>query len=157
MMSDFIYKVEKLVPIINGPFRMFSIGADLDYKFALKARSTEMPKGFQERFNEIGNNITDKFFDAKRFGREIPYHFAKESWLLQYCTVPGNACDFGLEHGAQYNFLDNFERIREQNPLVGFPISYSPHNVDTKDQALCLLDLWLEWANLTKSFFIDSP
>ena len=157
-MPNFIYRIDPIVPVTRGPFRMCPVGADLDYDFAVKARSTEMSEEIRNKFVEIGNDITNKFFDTKKIGRETSYHFVKESWLLQYCTVPGNACDFGLEHNAQHDFLEDFERTKQQqNLLRDFPISYTPHNVDTINQATCLLSLWLEWANLTKSFLIDSP
>ena len=49
LMSDFIYRVEPIVPVERGLFRTFLVGADLDYAFALKARGTEMPENTLNR------------------------------------------------------------------------------------------------------------
>ena len=147
-MSSFIYRIEPIIPPSRESSRTFLVSADLDYEFALKARETDMPEKVYEGFIKQGREII-KLFGLKNMGNVIPYNFLKGSWLLHYCTVPGDACDLGLEHFSHEHFLRSADEIRKEGGLER-SVSYSPHNVDMKEQAFCLLSLWVKWANTAK-------
>ncbi len=118
--------------------------AKLSVDFAKKARETPLDKEFYKRIQEIGLGIIKDYFEpVLAEDVKIPYVFMEESFLLNYASVPGNACDLGLEHFCQNQFFNN--------ELDGiFSVRYTPHNVDSQVQASCLISLWLNWANSTK-------
>ena len=151
-MLNFIYRINPIIPIKRDFFTIFPVAAELDYHFALKAREIPMPQKSLKRFFEIGDDIINKF-GLKKFGSVHPYNFVNGSWLLHYCVVPGNACDLGLDDFGRSDFLENFERVKKESELIKElpPISYSPHNVDTKEQAFCLQSLWLCWAEYAQA------
>ncbi len=150
-MTDFIYEIDTIIPSEN--IRDFPVFIDLDYRFAVKARETEMPERILNNFLKSGKNIIQKF-GLNQLGIVTPYHFVKKSWLLHFCAVPGDACDLGLSNNSQTDFLEYFDTIKEEPFPENARVSYSPHNVDTKDQAFCLLNLWLHWANNAKLLLI---
>lgn len=156
-MPDFIYRIQPIVPPSEP--RTFSIDAELDYNFAFKARDTEMPEDIKNRFNEMGNSIVKRFFGSRKLLPVQPYNFVEKSWLLHYCSVPGNACEFGLCEHAQSDLAWYFEKTKQSKIPIpeGLTASYSPHNVDTKDQAFCLQSLWLHWVNNVQALLEEKP
>jgi hypothetical protein len=59
-------------------------------------------------------------------------------------SVPGNACDLGLDESGQSNFGSRWPEPKTHTP---FFVRYVPHNVDGQNQQDALLALWLDWAN----------
>ena len=103
-----------------------------------------------ERISNIAESHIDILFGENQLLRPH-YHFmerknGKISWLLQYCTVPGNACDLGIAFAD----LNDTRLIDEVEYVI-----YSSHNVDGVKQAYALLSIWLTWFNTIKSAIRD--
>jgi hypothetical protein len=146
-MLDFIYRINSIIPPEPQSTRTFSVFPELDYEFAMKAREKEMDAKTRSGFKRFGRELIQKYSLARNPEFLTPYHFVEGSWFLHFCEVPGNACDLGLSTQFQHDFISNWERIKSEKNLTGRIVSYSPHNVDTKEQAFCLASLWLYWAN----------
>lgn len=118
----------------------FSIG--LDPKFAKRFYERKMSQDQLENLNKFGKKIVRNIFDYKDDSMiDVPYNFfrnenEKQTLLLQWCIVPGNACDLGIE-GMEF---DEVKKFRD-----GRMVKYTPHNVDTLQQASGLFTIWNEW------------
>ena len=66
--------------------------------------------------------------------------------LLQYCKVPGNACELGIDGRKVESLKRDIDRKSFSNRL-----EYACHNVDTHTQAYALLSIWLNWARMLKA------
>lgn len=147
----FIYQIPPLIPPKKPGLGCWGFSTELNPDFARKARETKLTKEFNDRMQNNGKNIIKLFFNIENT-EDIysPYNFMENSFLLHYVQVPGDACDLGLSHICQEDFFKNdWERLKEQDLYPNY-VTYSPHNVDSKEQAYCLLSLWLHWANGAK-------
>ncbi len=147
-MVKYVYEIGGLYAPDLDETRMGMWGFDinLDPSFALKARKAKMEEKLYDNLQRMAVITTTNFKLDDHFGVSIkpnPYHFTEGSLLLQFVEVPGNACDLGIYNGKR-ELLDNWKMNDNKNP---YSVNYIPHNVDTKDQAYCLLSLWIHWAN----------
>jgi hypothetical protein len=109
-----------------------------------------MPEILHERMQQAGRAIisNSKLAHKKPSRYEKVFYFVenegKPTLLLQYCQVPGNACDLGMD-------VDDIKRLQEEirngknfDSIMNW-IEYGPHNVDNIPQAYSLLSAWLHW------------
>lgn len=120
----------------------FSIG--LTSEFAKKVAAIEMTEDQYNRIHQMGNALITREYGYTIFP---PYGFlevnGKRTLLLQYCRVPGSACDIG----CSYN---DFEHLSNKKLL-----EYHPHNVDAMFEAYTLLSLWLKWWDIANALIDD--
>ena len=104
------------------------------------------------RFQSEGREIIKLHRIKGMVHEKNPYHFIEESPLIQGVNVPGDAADLSLDEFWRDEFQSDSwrELIKTGEKQELPPVSYTPHNIDTKDQAFCLLSLWLNWANTAK-------
>ncbi len=157
MDDNFIYKIPVLVPPSGLADWNFAIDLDLD--FAKRARERHLDLDFYDYLNKQGNDIINNFEGLKAEPGNRPYKFFRNSFLLLFIDGLGDSSNLGLETGYINYFsqkewktkkLENFSfhDIRCSSDKV----IYTPHNVETSENAQCLLNLWLNWANSTKIF-----
>jgi len=136
--------------VIDG----FSCRSDLDmsaYDFSIGLNADFAMKAYCKEITELAFNKLDKI--AKKMLKTIkldssfiyPYKFlenekGKPTLLLQWCNVPGDACDLGID-GFKLDFIKKGKL--SQNEMV----IYNPHNIDSMKQAYALLSIWLNWSN----------
>jgi len=156
MSWDFMYSVEGFVPQAEMSMAGFGFLALLDRDYARKALSTEMPETVRGNLQSMGEYIIKNSGLEPTLFMQKPYHFVENSYLLQFCSSPGDACDLGME-------INQLELLREELTDPGVleqsrrfdnPITYLPHNVDSPLQAYTLFALWANWANGLR--FLDS-
>ncbi|HLA23625.1 MAG TPA: hypothetical protein VJZ93_03785 [Candidatus Nanoarchaeia archaeon] len=93
--------------------------------------------------NTVGKEIVTSFFKAGSY-MDKPYFFIRNekgnrTLLLQSCQTVGKACDLAID-GAELERVKKFDKFTMENL-----VEYSPHNVDSKMQALSLFNLWNKW------------
>ncbi len=148
----FFYSIEGLTPRGDLTLGGFGFGAYLDKDFAKKAYETELPE--TNRLNEIAETILVDSRLIKKGERfyHSAYNFVRnkdenQTCLLHYATVPGDACDLGIDGS-------DLSHIREGRwDYIGLDgaVEYGPHNVDSHLQAYALLSLFTTWAYLTSA------
>ena len=76
----------------------------------------------------------------------------KDSFLIQYIDVPGDACNLGF--GGEI-----LERIDEELIIQGSNkyLRFGDHNVDNLVQAYTLLSLFTFWHDITEQRLIQKP
>jgi hypothetical protein len=151
MENNFIYEIPVILPARDMPHSQWGFNVQIDPYIAFSAREKIVPPDFVERFQKYGREIV-KLYGVKGMNSQSPYSFIEKSALILGVSVPGDAADLSLDEGCREDFQEQgWKEIREigkTQPIA--PFSYTPHNVDTKDQAFCLLALWLNWANTVK-------
>ena len=149
MSDEFFYKIVGFSPREDMCTGGYGFCVLLDKNLAKKALETEL---FEKGYNNLETIATSTIKGvglAKKDERiKPPYHFVRNedgklTWLLQFCTVPGDACDLGLEWG-EINGLKGEHFYKDY-------IDYTPHNVDHVRQAYSLLSIWLFWAEIVES------
>ena len=141
MLERYIYQIRDFTPGNSRGGYGFSIL--LDRELAIQAFNTKMPGEVNQRLNKFAKAIVKESGLAKTgflSEREF-YRFFNDSWLLQYCSVPGNATNIGIDP-SDFDEVENDQGL----DVVNW-IEYIPHNVDTMQQAYTLLSVWLDWAN----------
>lgn len=68
-----------------------------------------------------------------------------DSWLPHAFTVPGEACEMGAGSPTSLAMA----------AAAGEVVRYSPHNVDSRDQAYELLVFWGVWAEMFELFVLE--
>ena len=152
MERNFIYEVPAIVPIKNLPHSQWGFAVDLDPYFAIKLRGMNISPERTNRFQSEGREIIKLHRIKGMVHEKNPHHFIEESPLIQGVNVPGDAADLSLDEFWRDEFQSDSwrELIKTGEKQELPPVSYTPHNIDTKDQAFCLLSLWLNWANTAK-------
>lgn len=143
---NYIYRIPPIFPLEHRPPGAWGFGVELDTAFAKKLRRVSLDESFYEHLEKIGNSLIKDILPSSLVEKRWkPYSFVEGSSLLHYVKVPGNACDLCLEHFCQNDFFENnLDSIHRVN--------YTPHNIDSKDQAFALLSLWINWANSAQDF-----
>lgn len=151
----FIYEVEGLVPPRNSDFGRWGFAINFDRVFALRLRNKKL-NGLAEILRVGGIEIIKGF----GFSEEVnnPYLFLEKSALIQGVVVPGNSTDLSLDESSKRTFFDDYfsytkmiAQLKTVNPVKELcPVRYVPHNVDSKEQAYCLLSLFFNWANIVR-------
>jgi hypothetical protein len=124
----------------------FSVG--LKPEFAKRFYEREIKGKEEKRISKIGEELVEGIFSVKKdLFFERPYHFVENqegnsTLLLNWCNVPGNACDLGIEG------TDLSRHKGENFGDEDFLIEYGPHNIDSLQQASGLLALWLRWTEI---------
>lgn len=148
MEKKFIYEIPTIVPVRGLPYGQWGFRVQIDADAAFSAREKPVSLDFIERFQKMGREIV-RAYGVKGMFSQNPYSFIESSALILGVSVPGDAADLSLDEFCNEDFQgEGWKEIREigkTHPLA--PFDYMPHNVDTKDQAFCLLALWLNWAN----------
>jgi hypothetical protein len=152
-MRKYVYEVPAIVQLENVGPGGYGFHVYLDSDLAIKARKEIINPNALKNFEEEGVKIVRTFF-GKSY-KNMPYSFAEDSWLVRGMFVPGDACDLSF---SQYNleeFLGSgWKRMNEKGNKPIW-VDYSPHNVDSMNQAMCLRELFLNWANTANSCLID--
>ena len=149
MKKNFLYRIEGFSPPSKrGQVSGYGFNISLDRDFAKKAFQTEIPEKAYENLQKIAKSIIMSGIDYDPMIR-TPYVFVPNkdkqlTCLLQYCTVPGNACDMGLDWSEinDLSFKNHFSNY----------ITYTPHNIDHHNQANLLLSIWLNWFDGAEAF-----
>tara|TARA_Y100000310_G_scaffold27990_1_gene26611 strand:+ start:4894 stop:5367 length:474 start_codon:yes stop_codon:yes gene_type:complete len=131
----------------------FSIG--LDSEFAKRFYEREITDEEFENINLHGKNLVKNIFNSKEISFiDTPYHFLrnddeKSTFLLQWCSVIGNACDLGID-GRDLGKIKKWDEY-----TMGGLIEYGPHNVDSLQQASALFTIWNEWVKIAYALTHD--
>jgi hypothetical protein len=148
-MKKYVYEVPVIFPRENSPFgSVYNFNAMLDGNLGLLARKKEINDHTYNVFKEEGIEIVKSYLSYmdKKYNK-MPYQFAEGSWLVHAICAPGDACDLALNEMSMRDFLsDGWEKLknREKTPIW---VDYTGHNVDSINQARCLRELFLYWAN----------
>jgi hypothetical protein len=149
-MKKYVYEIPTILPLEHAGFGGYGFNVYLDSNLAVKARKEIMKPFTYNKFKEQGVEIVQAFFGKKH--KEMPYKFAEESWLVHAICIPyGDACDLALNESGLRDFLGSGWERRVKEDTTPFWVQYSPHNVDSINQARCLRELFLNWANVTNS------
>jgi hypothetical protein len=137
------YQIEGLFPHKELTLGSCGFLVSLDISFAERALSTPLDTKQEKRWQTEGSELI-KRLNIGGLCQSHAYHFWKDTSLLQFCAVPGNATDLGVEP-SDIEFIEQVRssKIDHTNLLV----NYTPHNVDSPLQAYGLLGLWTHWAN----------
>ena len=146
---NFIYSIDGPTPPEKGELGHWGFDIILDGNFARKMREKYPNEEVKARLNGEGRIIIARY-GLEKMGNITPYDFLSGSWLPNSFRVPGNACDLGLECSDREELTNT--RLGEIEKGLR-PVTYTPHNVDGRDQAFCLLSLFTHWANLTNMVF----
>jgi hypothetical protein len=147
--EKFSYRVEGFFPSDND-LGAYGFSVELDKDLADLALQTEIPNTAYKNLIKMAESTIKKVQLAKPLEKvRPPYHFVannsgKLTCLLQFCTVPGDACDLGIDGMEMGRFVESGKIDRN--------IHYHPHNVDNLRQAYALLSIWLNWADIIEAF-----
>ena len=135
----------------------YNFNVYLDFDLAKKMYMTEMTERGHENLTKIAGMIIKRNFGEGRLLSRQPYKFVeneedKLTCLLQYCDVPGDATGIGIDGMDINSLVRAFKEDPQRNIFRLRGVTYSPHNIDTINQAYTLLSIWLNWINLTKSY-----
>ncbi len=144
----FIYSIQGFEPA-GRQLGGFGFSTHLDLELARKARAETLSEKADENFQAVAYEIIkNSGLDSTGLEKHSPhYFFVKDSFLLRFCKIPGNACELGLE-------WKDIDRLNDEHMSRNW-LTYSPHNVDNSRQAYALLSLWLYWAETLKVLFGD--
>ena len=152
MSERFNYRIEGFFPS-DTALGSYGFAVELDKDLATKALNTEIPEAGYVNLQTMAREMITRVGLAKK-GEQIrePLKFVtnnqgKTSCLLQFCDVPGNACDLGIDGITAGDFAQ--KGVVERNPV------YNPHNVDHPRQAYALLSAWLTWSDCVEAFLSD--
>jgi len=152
--NRFFYRVEGLYPTDTGSgLSRFGFIVNLDRDFARKALQKEMTEHGRKHFVESAKR-TVGMVGLGGFG-EPRYQFVDDSCLLQFCMVPGDACDLGMDPMKIPSLRREIDELNQGKRIEGIyksPITYGPHNVDGYQQAYALLSMWTHWANMVNAW-----
>ena len=147
MKRKFVYEIQEFVtPDGSHPLGGYGFGVYLDIDFARCVRNfvPDDVDFVQNKFQEHGKDwIIRKVFKNEGEFLRNPYYFVEDSLFIQSVNVPGNACDLGVDWGQ-------IEYLSRENSLSRC-LNYSPHNVDSRAQAYCLMSLFTKWVDWTKA------
>lgn len=144
-MQPCFYRIDGFVPSQIDRFTSnYGFSATLDSKYAKKAYELELNKKLYQNLTEAATSTIKNVGLSKSI--EKPYQFVqnnkgKLTLLLQYCQVPGDACDLAVS-------WEDINLIKDSKEL---PLRYIPHNVDSHQQAYALLSIWLNWAGIVEA------
>jgi len=152
MLERFKYRIEGFSPS-DTDLGAYGFSVELDKDLANRALKTEITETGYKNLQTIAEEVIKRVGLAKKDERiREPYKFVinnqgKTSLLLQFCDVPGNACDLGISGIEAGDFAQ--KGIIERNPV------YNPHNVDHSRQAYALLSSWLIWFKCIEAVLSD--
>ncbi|MGY4884529.1 MAG: hypothetical protein ACP5NZ_03040 [Nanobdellota archaeon] len=153
-MRKYVYEV----PVISPRESSFS-GSDynfhaiLDGKLGIIARNKEINDNSYNRLKKEGIEIVKSYLSYmdKKYN-QMPYQFVEGSWLVHAICVPGDACDLALSEMSMRDFLnEGLKKFDHQRTPIW--VDYTGHNVDNINQARCLRELFINWANLVNICF----
>jgi hypothetical protein len=118
------------------------------YGFAVVLSAPVATRFLQMKRSDGGNFVEElRQLIIRRFGRSAEHNpepdFFGDTWLLLGIKVPGNCACFGVD-GSTRGTIEKKSEARE--PLRR-DLRYSPHNLDTLEQAAAILAVWLYWFN----------
>lgn len=150
--KEILYRIEGLIPTRTMAVGGYGFCVSLDMDSALLL--LKIPRNPTERITDIAKKTLEVLFGDRLL--HPPYRFIqmqdgskRDSCLLHYCTVAGDACDLGISFAD----LDSNSKYRSGKKWV----IYSSHNVDSPTQAYGLLSLWLQWFNTMDGLFEIEP
>ena len=144
------YRIEGLLPTLHMSMGGYGFCVLLDKCTVDKLLS--IPYSRDENITKIAMNTISRIFGERNDFWRNPCVFmmmsdGEPSSLIQYCTVPGDACSLGIDFG---DIDGNIKYDGEKKWVM-----YSTHNVDSPTQAYALLSLWLQWMNTIHVLFKD--
>lgn len=151
----FLYRIIGLSPpkwdISMGGW---GFGIELDVDFARRALQAQLSQEKYEMLQEEGKRFIINcgwkpeavsrnpfnFYDVNgEYKPQEPNH----SLLLHYCQVPGNACGLSFDCMGIEKLIKGAEKIE-----------YLTDNVDSINQSMALLSLWLRWFEFVNAGFL---
>jgi len=149
-MRKYVYEIPVISPReISSSGSNYNFHAILDGNLGLLARKKEIGEHAYAVFKEEGIEIVRSYLSYmdKKYN-QMPYQFAEGRWLVHAICVPGDACDLALSEMSIRDFLDEgLKKFGHQRTPIW--VDYTGHNVDNIDQARCLRELFINWANRT--------
>lgn len=151
MSKRYFYLVQGFVPPEkeNRRLGMWGFTVFLDREFAVKSYNFKLNDKQRGRFYSEGKRISDALGLGEGF-EEHNYTFVDDRLLLHVASVPGNACGLGITGSDLSDFIEDIKMNRKAGERMD-ELQYTPHNVDSIEQAYGLLSLWLNWAELAKA------
>lgn len=127
----------------------------LSSEAAIKCAAQPLQAHVKQRLNEMCNPVIRDMWRVPRpidvewdmYDCEPRLTFWEDTMLLTNLTVPGNACGLDADHGS-------FERVLGGESIIG-GFKLTPHNVDSRDQAVALMITWLNWFEMVHHLVLD--
>jgi len=149
-MKRYVYEIPAIFSKENVGPGGYGFTVYFDFDFGIKARREIMKPQTYNHFKENGIKIVRTFFGKKY--NDMPYKFAEGSWLVHaICISYGDACDLALGQYCLEDFLGSGWKRMKERGASKYWVDYTPHNVDNIKQAMCLRELFINWANITNS------
>ena len=142
-MHNYFYRVEGFSPDPDLRPGGSGFSVYLDRDFARDALKAKLPARGRKNLDTIAKTALHSLFGKELMIRP-PYQFVDDTCLLHYVTVPGNACDLGVDGIVMSEFKKEKESWKNT-------LEYHPHNVDSHTQAYALLSLYLTWAHMVEA------
>lgn len=139
MGERFVYKIVNYNPPPEKGMG-YGFSAILDGELVRMLRAKPMSEEARGRANELATRTIRRLWRDCDYGLDMlkePYSFVEDSWLLHYCTVPGDRCSLSIGQSGLASIESGFDR----------QLDFNPHNVNHPTQAYGLLSIWLRWAN----------
>lgn len=149
----FLYRIDGFFPVEHLDIGAYGFSVELDKNLANRALQTELTESGYKNLMKLSETLIQRVWLSRKGERvRPPLHFVankedKLTCLLQFCTVPGDACDLGIDGMETGRFVERGEINRN--------ITYCPHNVDNPRQAYALLSVWLSWQDHIEVFLAD--
>ena len=138
---NLLYRLEGFQHQRDSDFHAHSFNIHVDSDFVRKAFQTELPENVYDELNEQGEDIM-RMMKYEKIPGEEPYSFYNNqngrSLLIAHARAPGDACELGLDG-------DEFEHLMKGN--FEPTIAYSYHNIDSLQQKVTLLSLFVNWVD----------
>lgn len=151
--EKFLYRIDGFFPRKGLDLGAYGFAVELDKELANRALQKEITEEGYKNLTSLAES-TIKIVGLAVAKERImdSYHFVANSkgnltCLLQFCRVPGDACQLGIDGMEMGRFVERGKI--ERNP------EYQPHNVDHPRQAYSLLSIWLNWVDCVEAFLSD--
>jgi len=142
MNRKFIYRVDHFLPPQDTGLGQYGFCVYLDRDFASQTLDKKIDSKVQEDFQKR----TKEMIVKKVFSDEYilpPFMFVEDSLLVQSFHVPGNASDLGVDWNTIHS-------LKKDDCFRNY-LEYSPHNVDSMNQAFTLLSLFTYWVDCAEA------
>lgn len=145
-MSEFFHRIENLSLVAGNKRSGFVLVVSAD-----AARRLMKIKFAESEYTSLSESIRDRVIQSKLLPKKLAKHIGIQPWdgsafPLNFIIDPM----FGGSVGAFPHELEHFSYHEKEEGVEEFDVRFTPHNVDTPNQALALLimvEAWAEWAS----------
>ena len=144
---DSFYRIEGFSTLGEGMGGQgFMIHLDPDY--AKRFYETELNERGHDHLQDhgkriiVGAGLVESIEDTRNPFVFVENDEGNRTFLLHYLSVPGDACDLGID-GSKMGYWKPF--FKGKGGRTEFWVDYTPHNVDSMQQSHALLSAWLAW------------